>query len=392
MIEGKDSAGVVRPLNYGMVGGGPGSFIGGVHRASIGLGGYGVLVAGCFSDIQEEIDQAGRELRLDPARVYHDFTEMAEMEAKREDRIDFVVIAAPNRVHFPAAKAFLEKGIHVMCEKPLTIDLDDALELKRLADANGCLFCVSYAYSGHVMAKEAREIIRSGEIGDIMVVMGEYPQEWLIDLLEKDAGQRQASWRTDPKQAGKSNCLGDIGTHIENMVSYMTGLRIKQVCASMDIFGLGRTLDTNSEVMLRFENGARGVYWCSQVAAGYDNGLKVRIFGTKGSIEFDQEASNYLKVTKKGHAPERYSRGNGYIHPEAKKFSRIPSGHPEGYFEAYANIYSAFTQAVQAKLDGKEVNDGDFDYPGIEAGIDGVRFITRCVESNEKGTVWVDFD
>jgi predicted dehydrogenase len=392
MIEGKAAVGSGRQLKYGMIGGGPGSFIGGVHRAAIALGGTAVLTAGCFSDIQEEIDQAGQELRLDPDRVYRNFAEMAEKEAAREDKIDFVVIVAPNRVHFGAAKAFLEKGFNVMCEKPLTVELEDALELKRLATKNGCLFSVSYAYSGHVMAKEARALIKRGEIGDVLVVMGEYPQEWLIDLLEKNQNQRQAVWRTDPKLAGKSNCLGDIGTHIENMVSYMTGLRIKQVCASMDIFGEGRTLDTNTELLIRFENGARGSYWCSQVAIGYDNGLKIRIFGTKGSIEFDQEKCNYLKLTKKGQPPQMLSRGNGYILPEASAFSRIPSGHPEGYFEAYANIYKAYSQAIQKKLDGEAVDEADFDYPGIDMGIDGVRFIAKCVESNEKGSVWVDFE
>ena len=219
--------------------------------------------------------------------------------------------------------------------------------------------------------------------------MGEYPQEWLIDLMEK-SDQRQAAWRTDPQKAGISNCIGDIGTHIEQMVSYMTGLKIKKLCARMEIVGEGRSLDTNSNVLLQFDNGASGHYWCSQVAVGYDNALRVRIFGTKGAIEFDQEKSNYLKVTKKGQPPQTYSRGNGYIDPAAAAFSRVPSGHPEGYHDAFANMYRAFAAAVAKKAEGLEVDENDFDYAKIDDGIDGVRFIEKCVESSAKGAVWVD--
>jgi predicted dehydrogenase len=390
MIEGKESAAVGRPLRYGMVGGGPGSFIGGVHRSAIAFGGYGTLVAGCFSRNPANSAVTGRELHLDPERVYASFEEMAKAEAKREDAIDFVVIAAQNDAHYPAARAFLEQGIHVMCEKPLSHTLEQALELKALAKRKRRLFGVAYAYAGHVMAKEAREIVRSGQIGDILMVMGEYPQEWLMDLLEKVEGQRQAAWRTDPKQAGISNCLGDIGTHIENMVSMMTGLKIRQVCASLDVIGKGRALDTNAQVMLRFSNGAKGMYWSSQIACGYDNGLKVRIFGTKGAVEFVQEESNYLKLTMKGQPSQRLSRGNGYLHPAASRNSRFPSGHPEGYNEAFANLYGAFTAAVRDAMDGKKAKESDYDYPKIDEGIDGVKFVGACVESSRKGSVWVD--
>jgi len=390
MIEGRKASDPGKILRYGMVGGGPGSFIGGVHRAAISLDGSGLLVAGCFSQSADKNELAGQQMRLDKTRVYATFQEMAEQEGKREDPIDFVVITTPNMSHYAACKAFLEQGIHVMCEKPLTTSLEQALELKRLAAARDCLFAVAYAYTGHVMVREARNIIRRGDIGEILVVMGEYPQDWLVDLIE--AGQKQASWRTDPARAGLSNCTGDIGSHIENMVSYMTGLRLHQVCASLDIFGEGRKLDTNAEILLRFSNGARGSYWCSQVAIGNDNGLRVRIFGTRGAIEFDQEKSNDLKVTCKGKAPQYYSRGSGYLTDEASAYARTPAGHPEGYHEAYANLYTDFTRAIWQKLSGEPVNEADMGYPTIDMGIDGVRFIERCVKSSRQGAVWVDMD
>jgi predicted dehydrogenase len=223
------------------------------------------------------------------------------------------------------------------------------------------------------------------------MVMGEYPQDWLVDILEKE-GNRQAEWRADPKRAGKSNCVGDIGSHIENMVSFITGLKIKKLIANLDIFGAGRKLDVNAEILLKYNNGASGCYWCSQIAIGYDNALKVRIFGTKGTVEFDQENSNYLKVVKKGQPPQIYSRGCGYISSEAAAFSRIPSGHPEGYYEAYANIYSAFADALLKKLSGAKVDESKAGYPTIDMGIDGVRFITKTVESVSKGSIWVDME
>lgn len=390
MIEGRLTNDPGKILKYGMIGGGPGSFIGGVHRAAIALDGCGLLVAGCFSKSQDKNKLTGQQLRLDETRVYETYQAMADGEAGREDPIDFVVVTTPNTGHYPICKAFLEKGIHVMCEKPLTVTVEQALELKKLAAANSCLFAVAYAYTGHVMVREARNIIKRGDIGEVLVVMGEYPQDWLIDHLETD--QKQAAWRTDPKQAGSSNCTGDIGSHIENMVSYMTGLRIQQVCASLDVFGEGRTLDTNAEILLRFTNGARGTYWCSQVAIGNDNALRVRIYGTKGAIEFDQEKSNYLKVTFKGQAPQFYTRGGGYLTREAASYARTPTGHPEGYHEAYANLYTDFTRAIWQKIEGQEVDEAAAGYPTVEMGIDGVRFIERCVASSRQGTVWVDME
>lgn len=389
MIETENMEIQKRLLRYGMVGGGPGSFIGGVHRKAISLDRKCVLTAGCFSDVASEIVQAGAELGLDPARVYMSYQEMAEKEAERKDGIDFVIIVTPNFLHYPVAKAFLGKGISVVCEKPLTVDLDHALELKKIAQERSCLFCVTYTYTGHVMAKEARAIVQSGEIGDIRVVIAEYPQDWLADTIEK-TGQRQAKWRTDPKQSGRSNCVGDTGCHIESLVSFITGLKIEKLIANLDVFGEGRVLDNNAEIILKYDNGASGSYWCSQLAIGNDNGLKVRIYGTKGAVEFEQENCNYLKVVKKGQAPQIYSRGAGYIAPEAAKYSRIPSGHPEGFYEAYANIYSSFADAMLKKLTGEKANESEFGYPTIDMGIEGVRFVNKCVESMEMGSIWVE--
>ena len=378
-----------RILKYGMVGGGPGAFIGDVHRRANALEGKCKIVAGSFSDVEWEIHEMGDQLGLDKQRVYLTYQEMAQKEAAREDGIDFVSIVTPNFLHYGVAKAFLEKGISVVCEKPLTVDLQQAMELKEIAASNDCLFAVTYTYTGHVMAKEAREVVQSGQIGDIRIVMAEYPQDWLVDTIEKE-GQRQAAWRTDPKQAGKSNCVGDIGSHTENMVSFITGLKIKKLVANMDIFGDGRLLDNNAQIIVKYDNGASGSYWCSQVAIGYDNALKVRVFGTKGTVEFDQESCNYLKVTLKGQPTQVYSRGCGYVSEAAAAYSRVPAGHPEGFYEAYANIYSSFADALVKKLSGEKVDEEKAGYPTIDMGIDSVRFVSKCVESMDKGSVWVE--
>jgi len=390
-IKPGNNTSLISGLKYGMVGGGPGSFIGDVHRRAIALDGKVKIVAGAFSSSRDKAVETGDKLGLDKDRVYSSYQEMAEEEANRAGGIDFVVIVTPNFLHYEIAKKFLEHGISVVCEKPLTTNIDQALELKELAKANNCLFAVTYTYTGHVMAKEARAIVQRGDIGDIRVIMGEYPQDWLIDTVEKE-GNKQAEWRTDPGRTGMSNCVGDIGSHIENMVSFITGLKIKKLIANLDIFSPERKLDVNAEILLKYNNGASGCYWCSQVAIGYDNALKVRIFGTKGSIEFVQENCNYLKVVKKGQPPQIYSRGSGYISPEAAAYSRIPAGHPEGYFEAFANIYSAFSEAMIRKISGEEVDESGAGYPTIDMGIDGVKFITRSVESMNKGSIWVDME
>lgn len=378
-----------RKLKYGMVGGGPGAFIGNVHRKAINMDGQIDLVCGCFSYIEEEIIQAGKDFYIASDRNYMTYQEMAEKEAARPDCIDFVVIVAPNRFHYDCAKLFLDKGINVVCEKPLCFTVDQAEELKALAAKKGLLFCVTYTYTGHVMAKEAREIIRSGKIGDVRIVMAEYPQDWLLDSIENVSADARP-WRTDPAMTGRSNCVGDIGSHTENMITYMTGLKIKKLCANLDVFGQGGTLDNNGEVMLKFDNGASGMLWCSQVAIGYDNALRVRVFGSKGSVEFVQEDCNYLYLTMRGEATQKLSRGSKYISPQAAKFSRLPCGHPEGFFEAYANIYASFGAALRDKLDGKKVIEADYGYPTVDMGVEGVKFINACVDSYEADSAWIE--
>lgn len=389
-ITGSASGTERRILKYGMVGGGPGSFIGDVHRRAIALDGKVQLVAGSFSDVPDEVFETGRALGLDEDRMYVLYQDMAEAEAAREDGIDFVVIVTPNFLHYPVAKTFLEAGISVVCEKPLCFKIEEAQELKALAKKNGCLFAVTYTYTGHVMAKQAREMIAKGEIGEVRVVMAEYPQDWLIESEEEL--NMQGAWRTNPKLSGRSNCLGDIGSHAENFVHYITGLKLKRLCAKMDVKVAGRVLDDNSQVLLEYENGASGTLWCSQIAIGSDNALRVRIFGKEGTIDFVQEDCNYLKVTKKGQPTMIYSRGTGVMGEIAGSFSRVPPGHPEGFYEAYANIYSAFAAAMFDKLDGKEVVESDYGYPTIDMGIDGVKFVNKCCDSSEAGSVWVDFE
>ncbi|HHT43566.1 MAG TPA: Gfo/Idh/MocA family oxidoreductase [Firmicutes bacterium] len=392
MIEGKEGKARSGVLRFGMVGGASGSFIADVHRKAALFDGQAELVAGCFSSKYERTLATGEKLGLDPERLYRDFDEMAEKEGAREDGIDFVIIATPNYAHYAAAKAFLLQGIHVACDKPLTFEVEEAEELVRIAEEKGLLFCVTYAYSQCPTVKQAQMMVKNGDIGEIQVIMAEYPQGWLATELEKE-GNKQAAWRTDPKQAGISNCVGDIGSHIENTISYITGLEIDEICARLDNFGgEGRPLDTNAHILLKYKNGAVGNYWCSQVAIGYDNALAVRIFGTKGTIEWYQEASNYLKVVKAGEPPQLLSRGNGYFYPEAAQMSRIPSGHPEGLYESFANTYLKFTSAILKLQQGLELTEEDLDFPDVKAGLQGVKFIHRCVESSKKGSVWVKFD
>ena len=389
VIEGKDTGSAGRKLRFGMVGGGPGAFIGDVHRKAAMFDGKAELVAGVFSRKYENTIATGKSLGLDESRLYRDFEEMARQEAAREDGIDFVSIVTPNYAHYAVAKGFLENGIHVVCDKPFTFKVEEAEELARMAREKGLLIAVTYTYTGYPMVKHAREMIRRGDIGEIRVISAEYLQGWLATPLEA-TGQKQASWRTDPTQSGVSNCVGDIGSHIENLVSYVTGLKIKSLCANLDIFGENRTLDDNAEILVRYEGGATGVYHCSQVAIGHDNDLRVRIFGTKGSIEWAQESPNYLKVAYLGQPVQVLSRGEGYLYPQAARLSRIPSGHPEGYYEAFANIYSTFASALLKIKAGETPAAEDLDFPSAEAGVAGVRFINKCVESSKKGSVWVE--
>lgn len=390
MIEGKESKSIKGTLKFGMVGGGKDSFIGEVHRKAAKFDGKIELVSGCFSRSFDNTLETGENLGLARERLYKDYREMAEQESKRDDCIDFVSIVTPNYAHYSAAKAFLEYGINVVCEKPLSVELEEAEELEELARKNNLLFCVAYSYTGYPVVKHAREMVRNGDIGEVRMVMGEYPQEWLATTIEKE-GQKQAAWRTSPELAGKSNCNGDIGSHIENVVSYITGLEIDSLSAKLDIFGEDRKLDTNASIMMKYNNGATGLYWSSQIAVGHDNGLKIRIFGTKGSIEWEQEKCNYLKVAFLDKPVQVLSRGRDKLYPLGGNLSRIPAGHPEGYYEAFANIYSNFADALMAHKEGEEINPVEYDYPGIDYGISGVRFIGKSLESSNNGAKWVSF-
>lgn len=374
------------PFNYGMVGGGKGALIGKAHRKSIALNGDCRLVAGAFSSMAEKNLASGRGLGVDEDRIYASYAEMARKEADREDGIDFVVIVTPNYLHYSVAKAFLKEGIHVACDKPLTISSAEGIELKRLANEHDCLFMVTYTYTGHVMAREARRIVTGGEIGEVTMVMAEYACDWLLDAPEK-TGNKQAVWRTDPKRTGISNCVGDIGTHVENMVSFITGLKIEKLIANLDIIGKNRVLDDNAQILVKYDNGTSGIYWTSQVAAGYDNVLKVRVFGSAGSVEFNQEDPEHLRLTKKGEPPQVLSRGANYYSAAGEGF-RLPAGHTEGYYVAFANLYAMFTRTLERKKDGEKVNERLAGYPTLDDGIEGVLFVEKCVESMRAGNAW----
>ena len=389
MIEGQASATKAPKLRYGMVGGGPGAFIDDVHRKAIAMDGKAEIVCGTFSQNYENTLAHGDGLGLPRERLYKTFSDMIRAEAARPDRPHFINIVTPNSTHYAAAKLALEHGFAVVCEKPLATNSRDAADLVCLVRETGLLFCVAYAYSGYPMVKHIRDIVARGELGDIRFVNGEYPQEWLTTKLE-DTGQKQAAWRTDPKLAGISNCVGDIGSHIEFMVGHMTGLRIKSLCARLDRFGPGRPLDDNATIMINYKGGATGVTWSSQIALGHDNALRLRIYGTKGAVEWFQETPNTARVSFLDRPTGTISRGRDPMSPRAQGLSRLPSGHPEGYFEGFANIYSTFITALGKKLRGEALAADDLDFPGIDDGVRGVRYIEKCVESSAKGSVWVD--
>jgi predicted dehydrogenase len=389
-IEGQEIAAKTGGIRYGMIGGGQGAFIGSVHRKAIAMDGSAQLVAGCFSSDHKNTIETGEALNVPRERLYGDFREMIRAEANRRDGIDFVVIVTPNDLHYRIARLALENGIHVVCDKPLTTSSRDARALGALAKKKRLFFAVTYAYTGYPIVRHMRELVRKGDLGTIRFIAAEYPQDWLATLVEK-TGQKQASWRTNPKRAGISNCVGDIGSHIENMVSHITGLEIQSLLARLDRFGEKRPLDDNASILLEYKGGAKGIYWCSQIAVGHDNGLRVRIYGTQGSLDWAQEDPNYCRIAFVNKPTVRLSRGRDELHPSAGRLLRLPSGHPEGYFECFANIYSAFTAALQKKKAGEPLTAEDLDFPDVDDGIRGVRFIEKCVESSRKGATWVKF-
>lgn len=386
-IEASKSGERTPKIRLGMVGGGQGAFIGAVHRMAARLDDQYDLVAGALSSTPEKSVASGRELGLDPERCYGSYEEMAEKEAARPDGIEAVSIVTPNHVHFPAAKAFLERGIHVICDKPLTSNLEDAKALKAVADKAKALFILTHNYTGYPMVRHARELVRSGELGDIRLVQMEYPQDWLAEPIEQ-TGQKQAAWRTDPKQSGAGGSTGDIGTHAYNLGSFISGLELDELAADVHTFVEGRRLDDNAHVMLRFKGGAKGLLWCSQVATGNENGLKVRIYGTKAGIEWTQADPNYLWFTRLGEPKQLITRGGAGANSAAARVTRIPSGHPEGYLEAFATIYTEAAAAINAAKSGAAVDPAVI-YPTVDDGVKGVAFVEACIESGKKNGGWV---
>ena len=371
-----------------MVGGGRDAFIGGVHRMAMRLDGKIELVAGAFSSNPEKAKLSGEDLLLDSKRVYADYHTMAREESRLPagERIDFVSVVTPNRTHVPVAKAFLEAGFNVVCDKPLAFDLDEALALREVVRKTGKVFALTHNYTGYPMVKEARELVRSGELGEILKVVAEYPQGWLIKPIEAQ-GHKGAAWRTDPQQAGAAGCIGDIGTHAENLGRYITGLQIEELCAEFTSFVKGRQLEDDANLLIRYKGGARGVLSASQISVGEENDLSIRVYGSKASLEWHQEDPNDL-VVKYNDKPRRvYRRGNEYLSAVAKRFTRVPSGHPEAFLEAFANIYLGAARAIEAEVNGQPIPP-DCDFPTIDDGVEGMAFIATAVQSAKADGVW----
>jgi len=384
-----------RKLKMGMVGGGPGAFIGEVHRKASSLD-HGIdLVAGAFDINPKKSRQMGRELLLDRKRVYGTYQQMIEGELKlpEGERIDFVSITTPNNWHFPIARDFLKAGFHVMCEKPMTINVKEAKELQKLVKKSRKVFGLMHNYTGYPMVKLARDMVRKGELGKIRKIVVQYPQGWLATALEK-TGQMQAAWRTDPKQSGGAGCMGDIGTHAENLSEYITGLKITQLCADLTIFVKGRRLDDDGNVLLRFNNGARGVLHASQVSIGEENNLAIWIYGEDKGLEWHQEHPNYLYI-KVPNGPEQvWKRGNPYIAAKsaaAGRATRLPSGHPEAFFEAFANNYFNFAETVRARITNSKPNPLALDFPNVDDGLRGMQFIETVLASTRSKQKWTAF-
>lgn len=374
-------------IKLGMVGGGSGAFIGAVHRIAARIDDHYDFVAGALSSTPEKARQSGAELGLDPSRTYDDFKSMAIREAKLKNGIEAVAIVTPNHMHYPAAKEFLTRGIHVVCDKPLTSNLADAKKLLKVAKESDALFILTHNYTGYPMVRQAREMVKNGELGEIRLVQMEYPQDWLSEPIEQ-TGQKQAAWRTDPKQSGAGGSTGDIGTHAYNLGCFISGLEAEELAADVHTFVAGRQLDDNAHVMMRFKGGAKGLLWCSQVAPGHENGLKVRVYGTKGGLEWVQADPNYLWYTELGKPKTLLTRNGAGAGPAAGRVSRIPSGHPEGYLEGFATIYTEAAKAIIAKRNGKPVDPAVI-YPTVEDGVKGVAFVEACINSSKRNGAWV---
>ena len=383
-----------RKIRMGMIGGGRGAFIGGIHRIAAALDGQIELVCGAFSSDPERSKASAADFYLPPERSYGSYAEMIEKEKAlpADQRMDCVSIVTPNHVHFGPAKMALENGFHVICDKPLCFSMEEALELERLVKETGLIFALTHNYTGYPMVKEARAMVRNGELGKIRKVIVEYPQGWLATRLEADTTQKQAAWRTDPKRSGIAGAIGDIGTHAENLAEYITGLKITEICADLTIFVDGRLLDDDGNILLRFDNGAKGILHCSQISVGEENALNIRIYGEKGGLKWRQEEPNTLIATWLDQPTQILRPGVMNKYPETSAHMRIPPpGHPEGYLEAFGNIYRNVAKCIQARLDGEEPAPIYTDYPKVEDGVRGMQFIQRVVESNKSDQKWLKF-
>lgn len=378
-----------RSLRFGMVGGGPGAFIGAVHNRAATVDGLATLVAGAFSSDAAKSREQGEVYRLAPERVYGSFEEMAEREAAlpKDMRIDFVSIVTPNHLHFPVAKAFIERGFHVVCDKPLTTTLEDAEELCHLVKKHDVVFALTHPYVGYPMVKQARALVQDGALGTVRKVLVEYSQGWLATRVE-ETGQKQAGWRTDPARAG-AGAIGDIGTHAEHLARYVTGLEMEELFADVSTYVPGRRIDDDANMLVHYAGGAKGILSCSQIAVGEENRLTIRIYGTTASLEWKQEDPNFLYVRHADRPMEVYKPGHAHLVPAAQRGTRMPAGHPEGLLEAFANIYGSALRVIAALRDGETPDPLDLDFPTVRDGAVGVNFIQAALESSRKGD-WAD--
>lgn len=377
-----------RRLRYGMIGGGSSGSVGVIHRNALRLNDQATLVGGIFSSNHEKSLQFAEDNGLSAERIYRSPEEMIEKEVRRADPIDFVVICTPNVFHYPAAKVCIEHGINVACDKPLCFTPQQADELEALAKEKRVLFCLTHTFTGHLMSREARALVRKGTIGKIRSVVVEYPQDWLLDALERET-EATKTWRSKPEMSGRGASIGDIGSHMENWINFVTGLKMEKVLAHLEVLGSGTMLDNNFQVIAKYDNGASGFFWGSQVAVGFDNAFHAIILGEQGTIEFWQENNNYLTLRLRGQPIQTISRGSAYCQPESRKLVRTPVGHPEGLTEAFANIYKSFCEAIFDRMAGKTVDEDEYGYPTISMGVASVKFFNACVDSHEQGNVWI---
>lgn len=389
-IEGSAAPAGGRRIRLGMVGGGEGAFIGAVHRIAARLDDRFTLVAGALASTPDKARRSGAALGLAPDRVYDSFAAMAAAEAARPDGIQAVTIVTPNHMHFPAAKAFLEAGIHVICDKPLTTSLDEARALATAAKRSGKLFILTHNYTGYPLIRQARAMVAAGELGALRYVQAEYAQDWLTQAAEA-GGSKQAEWRTDPGRSGAGGAIGDIGTHAFNLVSFVTGLKLDSVLADLTSFVPGRRLDDNVEVLMRFAGGAKGMLWASQIAVGHENDLRLRVYGDTGGLEWSQENPNQLWFTRFGEPKQLLTRNGAGTGAASRRVSRVPPGHPEGYLEGFATLYNEAAEAITAAEAGTAL-DPAVTYPTVDDGVRGIAFIAACVTSAHDGGVWTRLD